>query len=117
MMYEALHQKYKEYNKMREQVESMGDYCPEEMNKALRDVLIALVFLIIVYLALFMLAIFYSFRCSMLNKWGMYVPVLLILGMMLPSVGGFIMLGTIIYGSLNCGSICSVPSEMRRSFS
>ena len=117
MMYEALHQKYNEYNKMREQVDSMGDYCPEEMNKALRDVLIALVFLLLVYLGLFMVSIFYAFRCSMLNRWGMYVPVLLILGMMLPNIGGFILIGTVIYGSLNCGSICDAPRDFGRSFS
>ena len=117
MMYEALHQKYKEYNKMKEQVDSMGEYCPEEMNKALRDVLIALIFLLVVYLALFMLAIYYSFKCGMIMKWGMYVPVLLILGMMLPNIGGFIMIGTIIYGSLNCGSICDAPRDFGRSFS
>ncbi len=115
MMYEALHQKYKEYNDMREKVIFLGDSCPEEMNKGLRDVLIALVFLVLVYLVLFMLALYYAFKCAIVQKWGMYAPVLLVLGMMLPNIGGFVMIGLIIYGSLRCGSICDAPRDFGRS--
>jgi hypothetical protein len=116
MFYEAIHQRLVEYNDMKNKVEAMGQFCPQDMNKALRDVLIALVFLIIVYLALFMLAIYYAFKCAMINRWGMYIPVLLILGMIMPNIGGFFIIGTVIYGSLNCGSICDVPSDIRKSF-
>ena len=45
----------------------------------------------------------------------MYVPILLILGMMMPNIGGIIMVGIIIYGSLKCGSICEVHNDLRRN--
>jgi len=116
MFYEALHQKYNEYNKMKEQVDAMGVYCPEDLDKSTRNLLIDLVFLVIVYLALFMLAIYFSFKCSIVGKWGAYAPVLLILSMMLPRIGGFVIIGTVIYGSLMCGSICDAPRDFGRSF-
>ena len=115
MFYEAIHQRLKEYNDAREQVLMLGDACSEEQSKMVRDMLIALVVLILIYLALFMLAVYYSFKCSLSRGWSMYVPILLILGMMMPNIGGIIMVGIIIYGSLKCGSICEVHNDLRRN--
>ena len=70
----------------REQVLMLGDACSEEQSKMVRDMLIALVVLILIYLALFMLAVYYSFKCSLARGWSMYVPILLILGIIIPKI-------------------------------
>lgn len=44
MFMEALHQKYNEYNDMHTKIIMLGDACPQEMNKSLNKILIALVF-------------------------------------------------------------------------
>lgn len=113
MFYEAIHQKYKEYNDLTAQME-YG--CTEQMEKNARNLLIALVFLLMVFLVMFMLALYYAFKCSVIHKWGAYVPVMLVIGMMLPRIGGFIIIGTVVYGSLTCGSICDAPADFGRSF-
>ena len=115
MFMEAVQQKYKEYNDLRGQVMIMGDECPKEMNSALNHMLIALVFLVLAYLILFMVALYYAFKCSIIQKWGAYVPILLIIAMMMPSIGGFVMIGLVVYGALNCGSICDVPGSFKRA--
>jgi hypothetical protein len=115
MFYEAIHQRLKEYTDAREQVLMLGDSCSEEQSKMVRDMLIALVVLILIYLALFLLAVYYCFRCALSRGWSMYVPILLILGMMMPRIGGLIMVGIIIYGSLKCGSICDIHNDLRRN--
>ena len=115
MFMEAVHQKYKEYNDLRGQVMMLGDNCPREINGALNKMLIALVFLVLAYLILFMVALYYAFKCSIIQKWGAYVPILLIIAMMMPTVGGFVMIGLVVYGSLNCGSICDVPGSFKRA--
>ncbi len=115
MFYEAIHQRLKEYTDARQQVLILGDACSEEQSKMVRDMLIALIFLILIYLSLFLLSVYYAFKCSLSRGWSMYVPILLILGMMLPNFGGLIMVGIIIYGSLKCGSICEVHNDLRRN--
>lgn len=115
MFMEAVSQKYKEYNDLRGQVMILGDDCPREMNSALNATLIALLFLVLAYLILFMIALYYAFKCSIIQKWGVYVPILLILAMMMPNIGGFVMIGLVVYGALNCGSICDVPGSFRRA--
>ena len=103
MFYEALHQKYNDYNKMREQVDAMGVYCPEDLDKSTRNLLLALVFLVIVYLGLFMAGVYYAFRCSMIKKWNPYTPVMLILLFMIPKIGGLFLILTIGMGAATCG--------------
>jgi hypothetical protein len=115
MFYEAIHQRLKEYTDAREQVLMLGDACSDQQSKMVRDMLIALIFLILIYLALFMLFIFYAFKCALKKGWSMYIPILLILGAMIPKIGGIIMVGVIVYGSLVCGSICEVHNDLRRN--
>lgn len=115
MFMEAVHQKYSEYNDMRDKIMMMGDECPHEMNSALNKILITLVFLVLAYLVLFMIALYYAFKCSIIQKWGAYVPILLIIAMMMPNIGGFVTIGLVVYGALNCGSICDVPGSFKRS--
>lgn len=115
MFMEAIHQKYAEYNDVKNKVISMGDNCPQEMNNALNKTLIALVFLVLVFLVLFMIALYYAFKCAIVQRWGVYVPILLIIAMMMPNIGGFVMIGLVVYGALNCGSICDVPGSFKRS--
>ena len=115
MFMEAVHQKYKEYNELKGKVMIMGDSCPQEMNGALNKILIALVFLVLAYLVLFMIALYYAFKCSIVRQWGVYVPILLIIAMMMPNIGGFVMIGLVVYGALNCGSICDVPGSFKKA--
>ncbi len=115
MFMEAVHQKYKEYNDLRGQIMVMGENCPREMNGALNKILIALVFLVLAFLVLFMIALYYAFKCSIVRQWGAYVPILLIIAMMMPNIGGFVMIGLVVYGALNCGSICDVPGSFRKA--
>ena len=102
MFYEALHQKYNEYNKMKEQVEAMGVYCPEDLDKSTRNLLLALLFLALVYLGLFMAGVYYAFRCSIIKKWNPYTPIILILLFMIPKIGGLFLLLTIGIGAATC---------------
>lgn len=115
MFMESVHQKYKEYNDLKGQIMMMGDSCPQEMSSALNKILIALVFLVLAFLVLFMVALYYAFKCSIVRQWGAYVPILLVIAMMMPSIGGFVMIGLVVYGALNCGSICDVPGSFKRS--
>lgn len=115
MFMEALHQKYKEYDDLRGQIMVLGDSCPQEMNGALNKILIALIFLVLAFLVLFMIALYYAFKCSIVQKWGAYVPILLVIAMMIPNIGGFVMIGLVVYGALNCGSICDVPGSFKRA--
>lgn len=115
MFMEALHQKYNEYNDMHSKIIMLGDACPQEMNKSLNKILIALVFLVLAFLILFMIALYYAFKCSIIQKWGVYIPILLIIAMMMPNIGGFVMIGLVVYGALNCGSICDVPGSFKRA--
>jgi hypothetical protein len=115
MFMESIREKYKEYNDLRGEIMILGDSCPKEMNGALNKILIALVFLVLAYLVIFMIALYYAFKCSIVQKWGVYVPILLIIAMMMPNIGGFVTIGLVIYGSLNCGSICDVPGSFKRA--
>ena len=115
MFMESVSQKYKEYNDMQSKIIMLGDSCPQEMNNSLNKILIALVFLVLAYLVLFMIALYYAFKCSIIQKWGAYVPILLIIAMMMPNIGGFVTIGLVVYGALNCGSICDVPGSFKRS--
>lgn len=115
MFMESIRQKYKEYDDLRGEIMIMGDNCPREMNSALNNSLIALVFLVLAFLILFMIALYYAFKCSIVQRWGAYVPILLVIAMMMPNIGGFVMIGLVVYGALNCGSICEVPGSLRRS--
>lgn len=115
MFMEAIHQKYKEYNDVKDRIILLGDECPQEMNSALNKMLIALVFLVLAFLVLFMIALYYAFKCAIVQKWGVYAPILLIIAMMLPNIGGFVMIGLVVYGALNCGSICDVPGSFSRA--
>jgi hypothetical protein len=115
MFMEAIHQKYAEYSDVKNKVMAMGDNCPQEMNNALNKMLIALVFLVLAFLVLFMIALYYAFKCAIVQRWGAYVPILLIIAMMMPNIGGFVMIGLIVYGALNCGSICDVPGSFKRA--
>jgi len=112
---EAVHQKYNEYNDLRGKIMILGDNCPREMNRALNHTLIALVFLVLAFLIIFMVALYYAFKCSIVRQWGVYVPILLIIAMMMPTIGGFVMIGLVVYGALNCGSICDVPGSFKRA--
>ncbi len=115
MFMEAIHQKYKEYNDMNSKILMLGQACPQEMNKSLNKTLVALVFLVLAFLILFMVALYYAFKCSIIQQWGAYIPILLIIAMMIPNIGGFVMIGLVVYGSLNCGSICDVPGSFRKA--
>ena len=115
MFMEAVHQKYKEYNDLRGQIMIMGESCPQEMNSALNKTLIALLFLVLAFSVLFMVALYYAFKCSIVKQWGAYVPILLVIAMMMPNIGGFVMIGLVVYGALNCGSICDVPGSFKRA--
>ena len=115
MFMEAVHQKYQEYNDMNNKIIMLGDACPKEMNSALNKILIALVFFVLAYLVLFMIALYYAFKCSIIQKWGAYIPILLIIAMMMPNIGGFVTIGLVVYGALNCGSICDVPGSFKRA--
>jgi hypothetical protein len=115
MFMEVVKQKYGEYNDMQKQIMMLGDSCPQEMNSALNKILIMLVFFVLAYLVLFMIALYYAFKCSIIQKWGAYVPILLIIAMMMPNIGGFVTIGLVVYGALNCGSICDVPGSFKRS--
>ena len=115
MFMEAIHQKYAEYSDVKNKVMAMGDNCPQEMNNALNNMLIALVFLVLAFLVLFMIALYYAFKCAIVQRWGAYVPILLIIAMMMPNIGGFVMIGLVVYGALNCGSICDVPGSFKRA--
>jgi hypothetical protein len=115
MFMEAVHQKYKEYNDMHSKIIMLGDTCPKELNSSLNYILIALVFLVLAYLVLFMIALYYAFKCSIIKQWGAYVPILLVIAMMIPNIGGFVTIGLVVYGALNCGSICDVPGSFKRA--
>ncbi len=115
MFMEAIKEKYQEYSDVKDRIIMLGDECPQEMNSALNKMLIALVFLSLAFLVLFMLALYYAFKCAIVKQWGVYTPILLIIAMMLPNIGGFVMIGLVVYGALNCGSICDVPGSFRKS--
>lgn len=115
MFMETIRDKYKEYNDLRGEIMILGDSCPREMNSALNKTLIALLFLVLVYLIVFMVALYYAFKCSIIQQWGAYVPILLIIAMMMPTIGGFVTVGLVVYGALNCGSICDVPGSFKRA--
>jgi hypothetical protein len=116
MLLQAIQTKYVEYNDLRDKVISMREACPAEMNKALRDMLIALVVLVMFFMVLFLVAIYFAFKCSIVRKWPILYSVLLILGMLMPNIGGFVIVGMVVYGSLMCGSICDLPADLRRSY-
>ena len=50
----------------------------------------------------------------MVKKWPIFYPLILVLLSLIPTYGGLFTLGILIYGMVNCGSLCDAPSDMFR---
>jgi len=116
MFVEAIQNRIRDYNSLTRIYKTRNDLCPNEMNKAIKSVIISITILMIVYLILFILAIYYSFKCVKMNGWNMWVSILLILAMFIPTYGGVITIGVVIYGMTFCGSVCDAPMNMMSKF-
>jgi len=114
MFVEAIRNRIKDYNYLTELYAQRQDLCHEEMNSAIRSVVISITVLMIVYLILFVLAIYYSFKIAAKNGWPIYMPILLILAMLLPTYGGIFTIFIVAYG-MTVSSICDVPADMQRA--
>jgi hypothetical protein len=117
MFIEAIQQRITDYNRLRGIYTEDPAKCPSEINEAIRTAIISITILAVVYLILIILSMYYAFKCSIVNGWSMFVPILLILASLTPTWGGFITVGIIIYGMNVCGSICEMPNDMRKSMS
>ncbi len=112
MFLEAIKNRIEDYNKLTNMYKTDKTVCQEELNSAIRSVIISITILMIVYLVLLILAVYYAFKCSMSKGWSMIVPILLVLMMFVPGYGGVFTIGLVVYGMLNCGSVCDVPREL-----
>ena len=64
---------------------------------------------------LFILSFYYIFKCSMVQRWPLFYPILLIMLSLVPRYEGVVTVGILVYGMLNCGSLCDAPSDIFRA--
>jgi hypothetical protein len=113
MFLESIRQRINEYNELRRKYNDTT-VCPGELSTAIRATIVAITILVVIYVVLFILSVYYLFKCSIKKRWGIIVPVILLTLSLIPYYGGIITLGIVVYGMNTCGSICEVPSDITK---
>ncbi len=111
MFMEIIKQRIDDYNDLRNKYYNT-ELCSEELSSAMNTMVVIIGILILFYIILFILSIYYAFKCSMTLKWPIMYPLLLITLSLVPYYGGIITIGLVIFGMLNCGSLCSMPNDI-----
>jgi len=103
MFIEALYSRIDDYNKIKrlfqERDESM---CQEELNTAVNSVIVSITILVLVYMCLFIMAMYFAFRCTIRRGYPITYAIALILLTLIPKYGGIFMLGIVSYGLFAC---------------
>lgn len=107
MLLESIRKRLDDYNQIKEYYKENKNTCNTEMDVAVRTAVMSIVILLLLYIILFILTIFYAFKCANSLKWPGYVPLFLLLLAFTPLYGGYFMLGIVIYGMINCGGLCN----------
>jgi len=110
MFIENIRQRIKDYEGLRGYYQNNENTCNAEMDIAIRTAVMVIAVLIFLYITLFILSVFYAFRCSEVMKWSPITPFLLIALTFLPNFGGYFTIGIVLYGMTNCGTLCSSKS-------
>ena len=50
----------------------------------------------------------------MVQRWPIIYPILLVMLSLIPRYGGIVTVGILVYGMLNCGSLCDAPRDIFR---
>jgi hypothetical protein len=116
MFIEAIQYRILEFNRLKTLKQQNEMNCPIELNEAIKANITAISLLVVIFLILFILSIYYTFKCAIVKGWSMFVPILILFAMLLPSYGGLVMIGMIVYGMNSCGSICDMPADLRKKF-
>jgi hypothetical protein len=114
MLLEIINQRIKTYNDLTNKYENT-ELCSKELSSAINNTIIMIAILLVIYIILFILSVYYIFKCSIKRQWGIFYPIMLLLLSLTPYYGGIVTIGIIIYGMLNCGSVCDAPSEIFRN--
>jgi hypothetical protein len=113
MFLESIKQRIDAYNDLQNKYNNT-ELCSEEMKQSMNSIIVIIALLVIIYIVLFILSMYYILKCSIKNRWPILYPILLISLSLIPYYGGIITIGIIIYGMVNCGSVCEAPSEIFR---
>lgn len=111
MFFEIITQRINTYNDLTNKYRNT-ELCSKELSSAINKTIAIITVLIIFYFIIFILSIYYVFKCSIKNKWPMWIPILLISLSLMPYIGGLVTISILIYGMAICGSICDAPSDM-----
>lgn len=102
MFIETIKHRINDYKQLTGYYKQNKNSCNPEMDVAIRTAVMSIAVLVFLYMVLFFLSIYYSFKCAKLMKWQPYVPFLLVLSTFTPLYGGYFMIGIVIYGMINC---------------
>lgn len=102
MFIETIKHRINDYKQLTGYYKQNKNSCNPEMDVAIRTAVMSIAVLVFLYMVLFFLSIYYSFKCAKLMKWQPYIPFLLVLSTFTPLYGGYFMIGIVIYGMINC---------------
>lgn len=102
MFIETIKHRINDYKQLTGYYKQNKNSCNPEMDVAVRTAVMSIAVLVFLYMVLFFLSIYYSFKCAKLMKWQPYIPFLLVLSTFTPLYGGYFMIGIVIYGMINC---------------
>ena len=91
------------HGRMRPIKEHYNQFSGNESGTVMGLSIAAFVVMVLIWLFLFIAAIYFIFTCSEIKQWASWVPLLLIILMLIPGIGGIVALAIIIFGLISCG--------------